>query len=263
MKCSVCGRDELLPFKCKYCGEYFCAEHRLPEKHSCPGIFAAASPYEKEMKEVKIKIKAEEERLKTISRKSMLRELAHIVLSVILVSLVGLSLIGYESFLFMNPILLLVYIAGFALSYLLHELAHRLVASRNRVVAYFRLDPIGSLITLISAIPMLPIKFIAPGAVVLATPTTIRVVGSTSFWGPATNLILSVILYISYLISRSIFFSLQFSTIFLILAKFNAFIAFFNLLPFGPLDGLKIIKWSLPRWAVAFGLSIILLIMTM
>lgn len=262
MKCSVCGRDELLPFKCKYCGEYFCAEHRLPEKHNCLGRFAAASPYEKEMKEIKMKMKTEEEILKTISKKSMLREFIHMSLSVVLVTLVGISLIGYSTILFVNPFLLLLYITGFALSYLMHELAHRLVARRNNVKAYFKLDPIGSLLTLVSAIPMLPIKFIAPGAVVLATPTTMRVVGSTAFWGPATNIILSTILYISSFIFRPIFLSPQFSTILLILAKFNAFIAFFNLLPFGPLDGLKIIRWSLSRWAVATGLAITLLVLT-
>lgn len=37
-KCDVCGREEYLPYKCKYCGGTFCAEHRLPEKHNCPGI---------------------------------------------------------------------------------------------------------------------------------------------------------------------------------------------------------------------------------
>ncbi len=37
-KCDVCGKEEYLPYKCKYCGGTFCAEHRLPEKHNCPGI---------------------------------------------------------------------------------------------------------------------------------------------------------------------------------------------------------------------------------
>ena len=26
----------MLPFKCPYCGKYFCIEHRLPENHNCP-----------------------------------------------------------------------------------------------------------------------------------------------------------------------------------------------------------------------------------
>jgi len=262
MKCSVCGKDELLPFKCKYCGEFFCAEHRLPEKHNCLGIFAASSPYEKEMREVRMKVKAEEEIMKAISRKTIFREAVHIAVSVILVSLVGLSLIGYESLLFINPSITILYITGFSLSYLMHESAHRIVARRNNVRAYFKLDPIGSLLTLVSAIPMLPIKFIAPGAVVLATPSTIKTLGSTAFWGPATNIALSVILYISSLISRSLFFYPPLSGILIILAKFNAFIAFFNLLPFGPLDGLKIIKWSIARWAVAVALSVTLMFLT-
>lgn len=37
-KCDVCGKEEYLPYKCKYCGGTFCAEHRLPENHNCPGI---------------------------------------------------------------------------------------------------------------------------------------------------------------------------------------------------------------------------------
>ena len=35
-KCEFCGKEELLPFRCPYCGKYFCIEHRLPENHNCP-----------------------------------------------------------------------------------------------------------------------------------------------------------------------------------------------------------------------------------
>ena len=37
-KCNYCEKEILLPFKCKFCGGYFCEEHRLPEKHNCPNI---------------------------------------------------------------------------------------------------------------------------------------------------------------------------------------------------------------------------------
>jgi len=37
-RCDVCGAYELLPFKCKFCGGTFCAAHRLPENHQCPGL---------------------------------------------------------------------------------------------------------------------------------------------------------------------------------------------------------------------------------
>ncbi|MEM3873192.1 MAG: AN1-type zinc finger protein [Nitrososphaeria archaeon] len=44
MKCEYCGQDEPLPFKCSYCGKFFCIEHRLPEKHSCEKIVFATPP---------------------------------------------------------------------------------------------------------------------------------------------------------------------------------------------------------------------------
>jgi hypothetical protein len=33
--CNVCGKKEVLPYRCKYCGGTFCADHRLPEQHDC------------------------------------------------------------------------------------------------------------------------------------------------------------------------------------------------------------------------------------
>ncbi|AZQ13843.1 MULTISPECIES: rhomboid family intramembrane serine protease [Halorubrum] len=36
--CDVCGEYENLPYQCKRCGQTFCADHRLPENHNCPGL---------------------------------------------------------------------------------------------------------------------------------------------------------------------------------------------------------------------------------
>ncbi len=34
--CNFCGINAgYLPFKCSYCGRYFCKEHRIPENHGC------------------------------------------------------------------------------------------------------------------------------------------------------------------------------------------------------------------------------------
>ncbi len=35
--CKNCGKELQLPFRCNYCDESFCAEHRLPESHNCYG----------------------------------------------------------------------------------------------------------------------------------------------------------------------------------------------------------------------------------
>lgn len=41
-RCSVCGRDVDMPYRCSYCGSLHCQEHRLPESHACSGADQAA-----------------------------------------------------------------------------------------------------------------------------------------------------------------------------------------------------------------------------
>ncbi|MBS7631671.1 hypothetical protein KEJ47_08935 [Candidatus Bathyarchaeota archaeon] len=36
--CKHCGKEDVFPFKCNYCGGFFCLEHRLPENHDCPNL---------------------------------------------------------------------------------------------------------------------------------------------------------------------------------------------------------------------------------
>ncbi len=36
--CNYCGEKVSMPYKCKFCGQIFCDEHRLPESHECSGI---------------------------------------------------------------------------------------------------------------------------------------------------------------------------------------------------------------------------------
>lgn len=33
--CEECGKEVIMPFKCPFCKGVFCAEHRLPENHTC------------------------------------------------------------------------------------------------------------------------------------------------------------------------------------------------------------------------------------
>jgi len=256
-KCAVCGKEILMPFKCSYCGEYFCAEHRLPEKHNCPGLRAAASPYEKEFKK---RMRVEDAwkpvvaptrgKLNSLAR----REILHLTIGTLLVILVGFSLIGYNFS--RSPLILTAYVAGFAASFLLHELGHRAYARSKGLYARFELDPFGSLLTLVTAIPLIPFKIIAPGAVVIIGITSVEVLGMAALTGPIINLALSAVFMISGLIIRTL------SRIFLPLSVLNAFIAFFNLIPFGGLDGKKVLTWSPARWIAAFALSIILLVIT-
>jgi uncharacterized protein YkwD len=44
-ECEQCGREEMLPFTCAYCGGNYCVEHRLPENHNCAHRPKAPPPY--------------------------------------------------------------------------------------------------------------------------------------------------------------------------------------------------------------------------
>jgi len=43
-KCSICGKEVYMPFKCKYCGGLFCSKHRLPENHDCKRLDDSIAP---------------------------------------------------------------------------------------------------------------------------------------------------------------------------------------------------------------------------
>ncbi len=36
--CDYCGESSSLGFTCSYCGRFYCANHRIPEKHNCSGL---------------------------------------------------------------------------------------------------------------------------------------------------------------------------------------------------------------------------------
>ena len=173
--------------------------------------------------------------------------------------LAGLSLINFN--LRLRWYVLLSFILGFLASFLIHELAHRYSARSHGLSAGFRLDLMGSVLTIITSIPYIPFKIIAPGAVVISGFAPISVIGSIALAGPLSNIILSAVFYIgSHIFFKTIWIG-WLHYVLLVLASLNAFIAFFNLLPFGALDGRKIIAWSPARWAMAFAVSIVLLVL--
>lgn len=43
-ECHVCHESTDTPFECSYCGERYCADHRLPENHACPNRHQATPP---------------------------------------------------------------------------------------------------------------------------------------------------------------------------------------------------------------------------
>jgi Zn-dependent protease len=112
---------------------------------------------------------------------------------------------------------------------------------------------VGIILTAISIISPL-FKIISPGAVVIAGFASKKSLGKISIAGPSTNIILSATLIALWLIIHQ--------PILLFAAAFNAWIALFNLIPFGILDGFKVFSWNKAVWASAFTLSLALTIIT-
>lgn len=139
---------------------------------------------------------------------------------------------------------------AFTASFLLHELAHKFSAQHFNLWAEFRLTLQGALITLISI--FLPFKLISPGAVMIAGSGTRETVGKTAIAGPITNLVLAT--------TFSMFAPI--SHLFWVVAFINAFLAVFNLIPFGVMDGLKVFMWNKLVWAIGFAVAATLTIYT-
>ena len=254
MKCQICGQQEILPFQCPYCGNSYCTNHRLPENHRCINLdFARKSSKEKTIFSDETKAYRHTINNNLSQRKNYVyfgyKEVKHLALGSLLVASVGLS-IGFSFG--------LDYMIGLALvltiSFFIHELAHKFVAQKSGLWAEFRLTLWGSLLTAVFAILPGTFKIISPGAVMISGPAKKQDIGRISISGPITNIILAI----SFLILW--FFSIPHNWIFGIGAFINSYIALFNLLPFGILDGFKIFYWNKFIWFISFGSSVILLL---
>ena len=178
--------------------------------------------------------------------KSSRTEVIHLTVATILVVVVGLSFTNYRQ---VSWQFLLIFISAF----LVHELAHKFLAQFYGSWAEFRAQLYGLLITAISAIPMIPFKFIAPGAVVVGLNDRNKF-GKVALIGPLTNLLMGFAFLILYDIQASYVFRLG--------ASFNSWIAMFNLLPLGVLDGQKIFDWNRIVWGITLASSLILFILS-
>jgi len=176
-------------------------------------------------------------------------ELKHLALGALLVLGVGMSFL--PQFLRQLPAqmmqgALVILALVFASSFFLHEIAHKFSAQRYGLWAEFRLTLMGALITLLSALTPL-FKIIAPGAVVISGPMSRRTSGKTAIAGPLTNIALSIFFVIFMMFPMNLILW----TAAVLSAWINAFIALFNLIPFGMFDGEKVFRWSKAAWGIA------------
>jgi Zn-dependent protease len=132
--------------------------------------------------------------------------------------------------------------------FLLHELAHKVVAVRFGQRAAFKADYGMLFIAIVSA--MAGFIFAAPGAVYHRGRITKRENGLIALAGPVTNLALAFLFVPLLLVGGFV------GRIGLYGVGINLLLAAFNMIPFGPLDGKTVLSWSLPVFLLAFGVSV-------
>ncbi|MHA1131282.1 MAG: AN1-type zinc finger domain-containing protein [Candidatus Helarchaeota archaeon] len=300
-KCSKCGKEVYMPFICNYCGEAFCAEHRLPENHNCKNIHQAVPPHsrrtptttptalsstgssyshetpewdeeEGEIVDRYFEPDGTEVIVRRIPIYAIRRpenpiwyfsklELKHLLIGILLMFGVGISMfytVYYWAGLPVNWGLTLL-LAGFAtIAFLFHEFGHKFIGIRLGNWSEFRLIKIFTILTAFSVIPINPFKIVCPGAVQITGDTGKENMGKIALAGPVMNLIQATL----FVIFANLFFGVNDSMfkVFIIAAYLNAFLGVFNLLPFGPLDGLKVIRWNKVFYLVTLAILISFLV---
>ena len=181
-----------------------------------------------------------------------LKEFRDIVISALVLALAfGIALSGgFRAFQQLGILVLVIGMALVAVSvgFVFHELGHRLIARKFGYFAEYSMWPMG--LTIALGFSLFGFVFAAPGAVMIYPKATAwgtgslnrQNIGLVSVAGPITNIGLAVLFLILDAIQPTLLFALG--------AQINTWLALFNLIPFGPLDGAKILKWNKGIWLI-------------
>lgn len=146
---------------------------------------------------------------------------------------------------------------GVLFAFVVHELSHKFMAQKHGLWSEFRMYPKGLLTSLALSVTT-GFVLAAPGAVMFRGEPRPFEQARIAIAGPSANIILAAILYVIYqflFASNMSFLSIAIGFILLV----NAVLGFFNILPFGPLDGVLIYEWNKKMWIVLFASSLILI----
>ena len=178
----------------------------------------------------------------------------------------SLSSMGVSSWLLMLLLSMPVMFIAIGPAFLFHEIGHKLVAKKHGCWAEFRADPKGLQFGILLSL-FLGFLFMAPGAVMVAGLVTRRQNGHIAVAGPLTNFALfligiplwgillgltgafqsatvSSLFEPTYLVNGSLVWQAMLIDAGVFWLSANLILGLFNMLPFGPLDGLKVKDWN-------------------
>lgn len=148
-----------------------------------------------------------------------------------------------------------------ALSFIPHEMSHRVTARATKCYAEYQMWTPGVIIAILSS--FLGVVIAAPGGIELYTwkgeryghwepELTVKDVGLVGVLGPLMNVMIAVIFAF---LAEAFTITMQGQNILLMGTELNAFLAIFSLLPFHPMDGYKVMRWNTPLWLMVLLLS--------
>ncbi len=127
--------------------------------------------------------------------------------------------------------------------FLLHEMGHKYLAQRYGCWAEFRAWTWGLFLALMTS--FFGFLFAAPGAVYISGHITREQNGKISAFGPLMNTIVAIaFIPFLFVVDNG---TLLYTFLWLI-CYLNVFLGGFNMIPFPPLDGSKILKWNPFVW---------------
>ncbi|BCU70767.1 peptidase M50 [Stygiolobus caldivivus] len=166
------------------------------------------------------------------------------------------------AFLSLNPLYFGISVLTATTAIVPHEIAHRQSARsygcNSRFVLSFKGFTVTLLVNLLSSILHIGILIFVSGFTAIFCRFGYmgqELEGKTAFFGPLTNLIIAFLALISlgFIHNDSIV-----ETILSQIFAFNAYVAFFNLIPIPPLDGFKVFRWNKTVWIAGVLISFVL-----
>lgn len=194
------------------------------------------------------------------------REIIHLVASLVVLTIA----FTYPS---LSPLMMLSSALGVGIGFLLHELAHKFTAQKYGYFADYEASPMGLLLAIgLSIITNGGFVFAAPGAVMIRGKKVFNTAADDRYWDSmqsarefayisVSGAVVNLVIALSFIIGSFLVAPQGIAHLILMKGAFiNIFLAAFNMIPFGPLDGAKVWRYNPSLWGLVAIPSIILFV---